>query len=275
MHEGPLLVASKITKLGYYWPSMHDDARILIQRCEACQIHSSLPRKPKQDMTFIISPKEYSLFFIKSAIYSKTSPQSITPKDFDVKQNERRRRGDLDIFEERRDIASIKEAYYKQKLERYYNKRIWPSTFKAVILNGDSYLLKKTIDGIEQTYPPTTAEEKLAKKNELKVRGTLLMSLPNEHQLKFNSYKSAKSLMKAIKKRFRGNKEPKKVHKTLLKHQYENFNGNSVEGLDQIYDRLQKLISQLEIHGETISQEDLNLKLLRSLPSEWKTPTLI
>nr|GEV95607.1 hypothetical protein [Tanacetum cinerariifolium] len=111
-------------------------------------------------------------------------------------------------------------------------------------------------------------KEKLAKKNELKARGTLLMALSNEHQLKFNSYKTAKSLMEAIKKRFRGNKESKKVHKTLLKQQYENFNGTSLEGVDQIYDRLQKLISQLEIHGETISQEDLNLKLLRNLPSD-------
>ncbi|GJZ56256.1 putative ribonuclease H-like domain-containing protein [Tanacetum coccineum] len=117
--------------------------------------------------------------------------------------------------------------------------------------------------------------KKLARKNELKASGTLLMALPNEHQLKFNSYKSAKSLMEAIEKRFGGNKESKKVQKTLLKQQYENFNGNSSEGLDQIYDRLQKLISQLEIHGETISQEDLNLKLLRSLQSEWKTHTLI
>nr|GEW95389.1 ribonuclease H-like domain-containing protein [Tanacetum cinerariifolium] len=95
----------------------------------------------------------------------------------------------------------------------------------------------------------TTTKEKLARKNELKARGTLLIALPNEHQLKFNSYKTAKSLMEAIEKRFRG--------------------------LDQIYDRLQKLISQLEIHRETISQEDLNLNLLRSLSSEWKTHTLI
>ncbi|GJW16337.1 uncharacterized mitochondrial protein-like protein [Tanacetum coccineum] len=50
---------------------------------------------------------------------------------------------------------------------------------------------------------------------------------------------------------------------------------NSSEGLDQIYDRLEKLINQLEIHREIISQEDVNLKLLRSLPSEWKTHTLI
>nr|GFD19876.1 hypothetical protein [Tanacetum cinerariifolium] len=142
-------------------------------------------------------------------------------------------------------------------------------------LNGDSPPPTRSIEGVETPYPPTTVEEKLAWKNELKVRGTLLMDLPNEHQLKFNSYKTAKSLMEAIEKRFGGNKESKKVQKTLLKQQYKNFNGTSSEGLDQIYDRLQNLISELEIYRETISQEDLNLKLLRSLPSEWKTHTLI
>ncbi|GKD09111.1 hypothetical protein Tco_1188796 [Tanacetum coccineum] len=112
-----------------------------------------------------------------------------------------------------------------------------------VIVNGDSPPPKRTVDGIKQTYPPTTAEEKLARKNELKARGTLLRALPNEHQLKFNTYKCAKTLMEAIEKRFG-------------------------EGLDQTYDRIQKLISQLEILGETISQEDMNLKFLRSLPPE-------
>nr|GEX16177.1 putative ribonuclease H-like domain-containing protein [Tanacetum cinerariifolium] len=70
-------------------------------------------------------------------------------------------------------------------------------------VNGDSPPPKRTVDDVEQTYPPTTAEEKLARKNELKARGALLMALPNEHQLKFNSYKNAKSLIEAIKKRFR------------------------------------------------------------------------
>nr|GEV39304.1 ribonuclease H-like domain-containing protein [Tanacetum cinerariifolium] len=148
------------------------------------------------------------------------------------------------------------------RIEQYFlmtDYALW-----EVIVNGDSPPPKRIVDGVEQSYPPTTAEDRLARKNELKVRGTFLMALLNEHQLKFNSYKNAKSLMEAIKKRFGGNKESKKVHKTLLKHQYENFNGNSSEGLDQIYDRLQKLINRLEIHGETISQEDLNLKLLRN-----------
>nr|GEW65124.1 reverse transcriptase domain-containing protein [Tanacetum cinerariifolium] len=76
-------------------------------------------------------------------------------------------------------------------------------------------------------------------------------------------------------KRFGRNKETKKVHKTLLKQQYENYTGLSSESLDQIHDRLQKLISQLEILGESLSQKDINLKFLRSLPTEWRTHTLI
>nr|GFC22548.1 ribonuclease H-like domain-containing protein [Tanacetum cinerariifolium] len=81
--------------------------------------------------------------------------------------------------------------------------------------------------------------------------------------------------MEAIEKRFGGNTKTKKVQKTLLKQQFENFSGSSSEGLDQIHDTLQKLVSQLEIHGVSVSQEDVNLKFLRSLPSEWKTHTFI
>ncbi|GJS46724.1 putative ribonuclease H-like domain-containing protein [Tanacetum coccineum] len=107
-----------------------------------------------------------------------------------------------------------------------------------VILNGNK-VLKRTIGEVEQIYEPTSAEEMQDRRNEIKARGTLLMALPNKDQLKFHSYKHAKLLMEAIEK------------------------------------RLQKLISQLEIQGEVIEQEDMNLKLLRSLPSEWKTHALI
>nr|GFD49763.1 hypothetical protein [Tanacetum cinerariifolium] len=97
----------------------------------------------------------------------------------------------------------------------------------------------------------------------------------DKHQLKFNSDKDAKTLMEAIEKRFGGNTETKKVQKTILKQQFENFTGSSSKDLDQIHDMLQKLVSQLEIHEVSLSQEYVNLKSLRSLPSEWKTHTLI
>ncbi|GJR86810.1 hypothetical protein Tco_0210821 [Tanacetum coccineum] len=139
-----------------------------------------------------------------------------------------------------------------------------------VIKNGNK-VLKKTVRDVEQVYEPTSVEEKLDRKNEMKARGTLFMALPNKDYLKFHSYKDAKLLMQAIEKRYGGNKESKKVQRTLLKQQYENFTGTSSEIMDQSFDRLQKLISQLEIQGKVISQEDMNLKLLRSLLYEWKT----
>nr|GFA85885.1 ribonuclease H-like domain-containing protein [Tanacetum cinerariifolium] len=129
---------------------------------------------------------------------------------------------------------------------------------QVAILNGDSPIPTRVIDGVVQPVATTTTEQRLARKNELKARGTLLMALPDKHQLKFNIHKDAKNLMDVIEKWFGGNKETKKVHKTLLKQQYENFTGSSFESLDQIHDRLQKLISQLEILGESLSQEDIN-----------------
>nr|GEW26425.1 hypothetical protein [Tanacetum cinerariifolium] len=73
-----------------------------------------------------------------------------------------------------------------------------------VILNGDSPAPTRVVDGVLQPIAPTTAKQRLARKNELKARGTLPTALPNKHQLKFNSHKDAKTLMEAIEKRFGG-----------------------------------------------------------------------
>ncbi|GJU60578.1 putative ribonuclease H-like domain-containing protein [Tanacetum coccineum] len=124
------------------------------------------------------------------------------------------------------------------RIEQYFlmtDYSLW-----EVILNGNK-VLKRTVGETKQEYEPTTAKEKQDRRNEIKARGTILMALPNKNQLKFHSYKYAKLLMEAIEKRYGGNKESKK----------------------------------LEIQGEVITQEDMNLKLLRSLPSEWKTHALI
>nr|GEV29486.1 hypothetical protein [Tanacetum cinerariifolium] len=71
-----------------------------------------------------------------------------------------------------------------------------------VILNGDSPVPTQVLEGVLQLVAPTTAEQRLARKNELKVRGTLLMPLPDKHQLKFNSHKDDKTPMEDIEKRF-------------------------------------------------------------------------
>ncbi|GKA68973.1 putative ribonuclease H-like domain-containing protein [Tanacetum coccineum] len=108
----------------------------------------------------------------------------------------------------------------------------------------------KIVNGKETVIPPTSVEEKAQRRAKLKARSTLLMALPNEHQLKFNSYKDAKTLMQAIKNRFG-------------------------EVIEQTYERLQKLISQLQMHGEVIPHEDINQKFLRSLSQEWTMHTIV
>ncbi|GJR52787.1 putative ribonuclease H-like domain-containing protein [Tanacetum coccineum] len=133
--------------------------------------------------------------------------------------------------------------------------------------SGPSTALKMTV--------PSTTEEKICKKNDVKARSLLLMALPNEHQLTFNQYVDAQSMFAAIKARFGGNEATKRTQKALLKQQYENFNASSSESLDSIFNRLQKLVSRLAILGVVTPPEDLNVKFLRSLPSEWDTHVVV
>nr|GEV80778.1 hypothetical protein [Tanacetum cinerariifolium] len=156
---------------------------------------------------------------------------------------------------------------WKMRIEQYFlmiDYSLW-----EVFLNGDSPPPTRIVDGVVQIVDPTTAEQMLAKKNKLKARGTLLMALHDKHQVKFNIHKDSKSLMEDIEKRFGDNKQTKKVQKTLLKLQYENFSGTSSERLDPIHDRLQKLISQSEILTELEEQslDDLfnNLKIYEAI----------
>ncbi|GJR52502.1 hypothetical protein Tco_1403023 [Tanacetum coccineum] len=79
----------------------------------------------------------------------------------------------------------------------------------------------------------------------------------------------------AIKSRFGGNDESKKMQKYILKQQFEGFSVSNSEGLHKGYDRFQSLLSQLEIHGAGVSTEDANQKFLRSLPSAWSQVSLI
>ncbi|GKA07810.1 hypothetical protein Tco_0687034, partial [Tanacetum coccineum] len=75
--------------------------------------------------------------------------------------------------------------------------------YGKIIENGNAPIVTKLVDGKKTAIPPTSVEEKAQRRAKLKARSTLLMALPNERQLKFNSYKDAKTLMQAIESRFR------------------------------------------------------------------------
>ncbi|GJZ08199.1 hypothetical protein Tco_0542482 [Tanacetum coccineum] len=131
------------------------------------------------------------------------------------------------------------------------------------------------VEGVMTMMPITSAKDKAQRRLEVKARSTLRMGIPNEHQFKFNSIKDARQLLEAIEKRFSGNAATKKTQRNLLKQQYENFIAPSSDMLDQTFDRLQKLVSQLELLDEKLSHKDVNQKLLRSLSPEWNTHAVV
>nr|GEX72329.1 reverse transcriptase domain-containing protein [Tanacetum cinerariifolium] len=56
MHVGPMFMVAKALRTGYYWPTMHKDARKEIRECQDCQVHRPVSRNPQQKLTSITSP---------------------------------------------------------------------------------------------------------------------------------------------------------------------------------------------------------------------------
>nr|GEW54043.1 hypothetical protein [Tanacetum cinerariifolium] len=113
------------------------------------------------------------------------------------------------------------------------------------------------------------------RRNDVKARTTLLLSLFDEHQLRFSKYTTAQELWAAILKIFGGNEATKKTKKNLLKQQYGNFKVEGSETLEQTFNRLHVILSQLEFMDIKIEQDDLNQKFLTSLAPEWLMHTIV
>ncbi|GJY99065.1 hypothetical protein Tco_0516495 [Tanacetum coccineum] len=117
-----------------------------------------------------------------------------------------------------------------------------------VIMNGDEPVqIIKDDNGVETEVPPKTAQAILARQKERKAKSIMLLAIPDEYQLRFHTIKDAKSLWAAIKSRFGGNLESKKMQKNVLKQQFENYSISDTEGLDKAYDRNKKGIDELDI----------------------------
>nr|GFB29587.1 ribonuclease H-like domain-containing protein [Tanacetum cinerariifolium] len=98
-----------------------------------------------------------------------------------------------------------------------------------------------------------TIEDMQRKKNDVKARTTLLLSLPDEHQLRFSTFKTAKELWAAIPKTF----------------------GEGSETLEQTFNKLQVIVSQLQFMDVEVEKDDLNQKFLTSLAPEWLMHTIV
>ncbi|GJZ19613.1 ribonuclease H-like domain-containing protein [Tanacetum coccineum] len=165
------------------------------------------------------------------------------------------------LKKEEYDIWAMEMEHYLE----YIDNEVW-----KVIQNGNS---KKRIsigkDGVVRVLSPVTAAEIQAVEKERKAKNILLMAIPKEHMRRFHGMDDAKEIWEAIRTRFGGNANSKKMQKAVFKQQFEAFKISNSEGLEKGYDRFQQLLSQLEAHGAEVSTEDANHKFLRSLPSAW------
>nr|GEU54990.1 hypothetical protein [Tanacetum cinerariifolium] len=123
-----------------------------------------------------------------------------------------------------------------------------------------------------------TAEDIQKKKNDVKARTTLHLSFPDEHQLRFNKYKTARELWAAILKTFGGNEATKKTNKNLLMQQYGNFKVEGSEtlesdldttSLDDLYNHLKVYESEVQKKTEPNSQ-NMALSLQQNTAAEMK-----
>ncbi|GJW48520.1 hypothetical protein Tco_0080166 [Tanacetum coccineum] len=167
---------------------------------------------------------------------------------------------------------------WAMKIEHYLAHTDYP--IWEVIQNGNGPVSVTTdTSGQIKILPPKTGEEVVARERERKARTTLLMAIPEDHLAKFHKMTDAKEMWNAIKSRFGGNDESKKMQKYILKQQFEGFTVSNTDGIHKGYERFQSLLSQVKrkiffpLRG--VSTEDANQKFLRSLPSAWLQVSLI
>nr|GFA49131.1 hypothetical protein [Tanacetum cinerariifolium] len=155
-------------------------------------------------------------------------------------------------------LDTRKFAQWKFRIQQYLQNEhyaLW-----EVIEFGDSYVVLKesaatgsASDGKKGRTVAITTEDMQKRRNNVKARTTLLLALPDEHQLRFK-------LWAAILKTFGGNEATRKTKKNLLKQQYGNFKAKGKETLEKNFNRLQAIVCQLEFIDVEIEQDDLNQK---------------
>ncbi|GKB41206.1 hypothetical protein Tco_0886148 [Tanacetum coccineum] len=117
--------------------------------------------------------------------------------------------------------------------------------------------------------PPVSVEEQIAVQRETKARTILLQSLPEDHMADFHHLDDARDIWLAVKAKYGGNDESKKMRKSMLKQEFSEFRVSESEGLHKGYDRFQKILSQLTQMQAKPDNEDCNMKFLRALPPSW------
>nr|GEU56633.1 ribonuclease H-like domain-containing protein [Tanacetum cinerariifolium] len=168
--------------------------------------------------------------------------------------------------------------FYNQQFQQYHTVTLSSNNAKFPYLKKDEYKIKKSLGRDSKggiiILPPISFEEHVAVQRETKARTLLLQSLPEDHMAYFYHLDDSREIWLAVKARFGGNEESKKMRKTMLKQAFLEFSVSEEEGLHKGYDRFQKIMSQLNQMQEKPDNDDVNIKFLRALPPSWSQVAL-
>ncbi|GKB14281.1 zf-CCHC domain-containing protein [Tanacetum coccineum] len=155
---------------------------------------------------------------------------------------------------------------WAMKMEHYLAHTDYPIWEVIQKGNGPVSVFTDT-HGVIKVLPPKTAKEILARERERKARTTLLKALPEDHLAKFHKMTNEKEMWEAIKSRFSGNDESKKMQKYILKQQFEGFSVSNSEGLSlpSAWSQV-SLIMRTKLGINSLSFDDLynNLRVFES-----------
>nr|GEV90806.1 hypothetical protein [Tanacetum cinerariifolium] len=101
-----------------------------------------------------------------------------------------------------------------------------------VIENNATLPKTQVVKGVTTVMPITSVEDKAQRRLEVKARSTLMMGIPNEHQLNFNYIKDAKQMLEAVEKRFSGN-AAEVVNQKLLRSLSPEWNTHAVAWMNK------------------------------------------
>ncbi|GJR60902.1 reverse transcriptase domain-containing protein [Tanacetum coccineum] len=132
MHVGPRSVVEKALRLGYYWPTMHADARKLIKECKSYQCFTSVKHPQANGLVERANRSlgEGIKAQTKAVILVEIGMPTSRTTEVDVIKNNEALEVNLDLSEDKRDQAAIQEAKIKAVMEKYYNARVCNISFK-------------------------------------------------------------------------------------------------------------------------------------------------
>ena len=133
------------------------------------------------------------------------------------------------------------------------------------------YIPMHTVDGkvVEKPRKEWSLEEKRLAQFGVRAKTIIISALGNDEFPRISNYKTAKEMWDVLKVTHEGTDEVKRSKINALTREFEMFQMNPGENIQDMQKRSTYLINQLHALGKDYSNEDLINKVLRCLSRDW------